>query len=225
MSATVQESHAKDSDEENIDFLENDMPIPGQNYVCLSFISPESCIQDKQLFMMYNFLLDKKGLTSSFDEFKSEYEEYLSKDQEKLNKQFHENNDFTTSVRGLKVRGVYDNVVEAKYRAKQLQRTDPLFNVFVGQVGFWLPWDPAPEKISEQEYLNDQLNNLMKSYKDNQNQKDQSWMQNKRNVISKANEETKKQYDINNKTTDAAEEEKLASMEDADPWMKRKMTK
>ena len=27
--------------EEKIDYLEVDDPIPGQNYVCLSFVSPE----------------------------------------------------------------------------------------------------------------------------------------------------------------------------------------
>jgi hypothetical protein len=41
----------------------------------------------------------------------------------------------------LKVRGVYDTLREAQVRAKVLQRRDPNFNVFLGQVGYWLPWD------------------------------------------------------------------------------------
>ena len=32
------------------DFLEVDSKIPGQNYCCLSFISPESLIKSKELF-------------------------------------------------------------------------------------------------------------------------------------------------------------------------------
>ena len=37
------------------DFLENDQPIPGQNYVCLSFVSPNSIIEKKEQFYMEEF--------------------------------------------------------------------------------------------------------------------------------------------------------------------------
>ena len=30
--------------EQEVDFLEVDRPIPGQNYVCLSFISPDKIL-------------------------------------------------------------------------------------------------------------------------------------------------------------------------------------
>ena len=30
------------------DFLEVDKPIPGQNYACLSFVSPENIIKQKE---------------------------------------------------------------------------------------------------------------------------------------------------------------------------------
>ena len=33
--------------EEKIDYLEVDETIPGQNYVCLSFVSPDSLIDSK----------------------------------------------------------------------------------------------------------------------------------------------------------------------------------
>ena len=32
------------------DYLEVDPPVPGQNYVCLSFVSPEDMIRKKTLF-------------------------------------------------------------------------------------------------------------------------------------------------------------------------------
>ena len=32
------------------DYLEADKEIRGQNYVCLSFISPENILKDKQLY-------------------------------------------------------------------------------------------------------------------------------------------------------------------------------
>ena len=37
------------------DYLENDQPIPGQNFVCLSFVSPESVIEQKELYYMNEF--------------------------------------------------------------------------------------------------------------------------------------------------------------------------
>ena len=35
------------------DYLEEDKPIPGQKYVCLSFISPEKVLDDKNTFNFY----------------------------------------------------------------------------------------------------------------------------------------------------------------------------
>ena len=222
MSNVAQITESKEVEPEP-DFLENDSPIPGQNYVCLSFLSPESCIVDKQLFSMYKYLQENDLIKTSFENFKGEYEEYTLRENETIEKQFHEKNDFSTSVRGLKVRGVYDNVVEAKYRAKQLQRKDPLFNVFVGQVGFWLPWDPSPGEIQEQEYLNDQLNTLMKSYRQNQEHRDMVWQKNKERVMKKADtteNAENKGGPTNHQLSDA--EQKLEAMEQPDPWMQQR---
>ena len=33
------------------DYLEVDSPIPGQNFVCLSFISPEHVLKNKDRFL------------------------------------------------------------------------------------------------------------------------------------------------------------------------------
>ena len=42
--------------EEKIDYLEVDDAIPGQNYVCLSFVSPEALIESKEAFKVAKFL-------------------------------------------------------------------------------------------------------------------------------------------------------------------------
>jgi hypothetical protein len=47
-----------------------------------------------------------------------------------------------------------------------------IHNVFVGEVGKWLPWDPNPNAVAEQEYAEDQLNTLMKKYKENEAARD-----------------------------------------------------
>jgi hypothetical protein len=107
------------------------------------------------------------------------YETFLFKHRKRLEEEFFAANSFRTTVQGLKVRGVYDTYQEALGRAKTLQKIDPSFNVYVGQVGFWLPWDPEPQEIQDQEYADDQLNQLMKKYKENETQRDEYYAQSK----------------------------------------------
>tara|TARA_Y100000389_G_scaffold136015_2_gene133545 strand:+ start:15952 stop:16632 length:681 start_codon:yes stop_codon:yes gene_type:complete len=159
------------------DFLDVDTPLPGQNYVCLSFISPEKVLKQKERFFTKKFI---KSYTSSPEFVKGEtvenldekYEDFVSLHSAKLEEEFHKECEFQTSVRGLKVRGVYDTYAEAEKRAKSLQQLDRSFHVFIAQVGYWLPWDPSADNIQNQEYLEKELNELMKNYKNNQMQRD-----------------------------------------------------
>jgi len=100
------------------------------------------------------------------------YEDFLYKNGSRLEEEFYAKNNFRTSVRGLKIRGVYGTQGEAVARSKKLQRNDTIHNVFVGEVGKWLPWDPNPNAVAEQEYAEDQLNTLMKKYKENESARD-----------------------------------------------------
>ncbi len=115
-----------------------------------------------------------------------DYETFLTKNRSKLEDDFFAKNSFRTTIRGLKIRGTYDTYAEALGRAKTLQRLDPDFNVYVGQVGFWLPWDPDPSRIKDQEYADDQLNQLMKRYKENEAQRDEFYEQMKRDRVGAA---------------------------------------
>ena len=47
-----------------------------------------------------------------------------------------------------------DASLSSKKRAKKLQSLDSDFHVFVGQVGYWLPWDPCADKIEDEQYIN-----------------------------------------------------------------------
>lgn len=99
---------------------------------------------------------------------KSLYDEFLFTNREKLNEAFYIQNEFRTSMRGIKIRGVYASNEEAVARSKKLQRNDMLHDIFVGEVGKWLPWDPAPADVADQEYAEEKLNTLMKKYKENE---------------------------------------------------------
>ena len=180
---------------EEVDFLEVDRPIPGQNYVCLSFISPEKIIENKNLFTFFKFYLSmNEGCDLTFEQFKDKFEDFNENDNN-VQKEFDEICDFQTNVRGVKVRGIYDTQREANVRAQVLQKMDNAFHVYVGQVGYWLPWDPNPNDIQEQEYLNKDLNRLNKEYNKNQQKRDMFYEEQKREkkmAAIRENEERKK---------------------------------
>lgn len=100
------------------------------------------------------------------------FDDFMYKNQVRLEEEFFAKNEFRTSMRGLKVRGVTGTHGEAVAMSKKLQRNDPIHNIFLGEVGKWLPWDPKPHQVQDQEYAEDQLNTLMKRYKDNEDAKE-----------------------------------------------------
>ena len=99
------------------------------------------------------------------------WEDFLFKEQAKLEEEFHAKNDFRTSIRGFKVRAVARDEKEAEVRAKKLQKSDKYHNIYCAEVGKWTPWDPKPHLVADQEYAQDELNNLMKRYKENEDSK------------------------------------------------------
>ncbi len=158
------------------DYLEVDQALPGQNFCCLSFLSPDKVLESKDKFIMKKFiesLEDKEGnISIKTSEFNTKFEDFQSIKGQEMEELFHKEGGFQTSMRGVKVRGVYNSYEEASKRAQNLQRLDRSFHVFVGQVGYWLPWDPNADNVEEQEYLEKELNELMKNYKNNQIQRD-----------------------------------------------------
>jgi hypothetical protein len=114
------------------------------------------------------------------------YEKYMMMNRQRLEDEFHKQNNFQTTMHGLKVRGVYSNQEQATARAKALNKKDPYFNVYVADVGEWLPWDPEPEEVKDQEYQNDDLNKLMQSYKENAAKRDEFFEEDKRQKMAKA---------------------------------------
>ncbi len=200
------------------DFLEVDPKIPGQNYVCMSFVSPENVLKQKELYFMTKFLqhffydeslpsvdlrnkIQNKDVKLDYDGVKTIYEDWKYAKSQELESEFFEKNDFHTSMRGLKIRGTYDSYREATVRAQVLRKKDPSFNVFIGQVGYWLPWDPAAEQIQEQEYQENMLNDLVKKYKENLDNRDVLYEQVKQERIQKAKKEVSQQKEIQKSET------------------------
>ena len=79
----------------------------------------------------------RKELKFTLSEFKSNFEDFKYKYNEDLDKAFLRIAGTQTSVRGVKVRGVYDSIQEAERKAKELQRKDRSFHLLDKLAG-WL---------------------------------------------------------------------------------------
>ena len=72
-------------------------------------------------------------------------------------------------ILGIKVRGVFETYEDAKTNADKLQKLDKYHNIFVGEVGKWLPFDVDISEMETEDdpvYREQALNKYMKSYKD-----------------------------------------------------------
>ena len=176
--------------DEKMDYLEVDQPIPGQNYCCISFVSPDDLIESKEAWKVSKFLQSVcKDKDMEFKKIMEQYNNFCYKFQDDLQKDFDQQNNFKTNIRGVKIRGTYNTKEEAVSQAKKLQTIDSDFHVFVGQVGYWLPWDPCADKVEDEQFMDSQLNEMMEKYKENSINKDVFYEEQKREKIKAAREE------------------------------------
>ena len=177
-------------EEEKVDYLEVDDKLPGQDWVCLSFVDPDDMVESKESFKVAKFLQSVcKDKDMDFKRIMDQYKDFSYKFQDELQRDYDEQCGFKTNIRGLKVRGTYSTRDEADRRAKKLQTIDADFNVFVGQVGYWLPFNPCADKVEDEHFINSQLNDMMEKYKENTINKDLFYEEQKREKVKAAREE------------------------------------
>lgn len=186
-----------------VDLLDEDKPIAEQKFACLSFVSPEYIIKNKNLFLFESFLeeyefsksmekftkfinfvsykynIKSDDLHEQFKKFveseratlqstvEDDYKNYIDNNEKRLDDAYAKKNQFQTSVRGIKVRGVFPNQEEAELRCKMLRSLDPNHDVYVGPVGIWMPFHPEAYKTGNVQYLEKELNELMHEKKKN----------------------------------------------------------
>jgi hypothetical protein len=181
----------------------------------MSFVSPEDVIEDKNAFATKKFLKSfcesadealKKVLEQSepssrnsiesirgmysyiFDSNKivTAYEKFTKENSDDITREFDEGNDNRTSIRGIKIRGCYETLHEARNRAETLIKKDPNFHIFVGEVGCWCPWSPNPDDIQDEVFAESQLNDLVKDYKENIEQRQSEFERRKKEMMEMA---------------------------------------
>uniref|UniRef100_A0A6C0BA76 Uncharacterized protein n=1 Tax=viral metagenome TaxID=1070528 RepID=A0A6C0BA76_9ZZZZ len=132
-------------------------------------------------FLAYKYNLDTEQVTSDLTEFCKEesetlnsmsvsddYKTFLDKNLDALELEYSKQHNFQTNTRGLKIRGVYPSQEEAEVRAKMLRENDPYFDVYVGPVGVWMPWEPDAYRTGKVDFLEKELNELMSNKKANE---------------------------------------------------------
>lgn len=180
-----------------VDLCDEDPPIAGQKFACMSFVSPEKILKKREVYLFNQFIKNWEFsksmeryfefihfiaykhnikvdlLINDFNDFVKEendklkssgidddYKNFLDKQEDKLNELFNREHAFQTSVRGLKIRGVYNTQGEAEEKCKKLREGDPSHDIYVGPVGVWIPWDPDAYKTGRVEHMEAELNAL-----------------------------------------------------------------
>jgi hypothetical protein len=158
----------------------------------LNFVSFKYKLQFEEVMKDFEgFVKEERELiiNSSIEE---DYKTFIDKEEEELEKKFNIKYNFQTSVRGFKARGNFASQEEAELRAKLLRETDPSFDVFVGPIGTWLPWEPEAYKTGRVEYMEEELNQLAHEKKKNEDVAKTAFENRIKETKQKAIEENKK---------------------------------
>lgn len=139
---------------------------------------------------------------------------YLTEDEELNGQKFYcisfltpeqlenEENASKFTARGFKIRGMFNNEEDAKLHCSKLHKTDQNHNIYVAQMGHWVSWSDNTENAEDFEYSNKDLNNLMKSHKENQEKAKQFSIEQKQQMMN----ESLKTLKTNNKVSDIVNE-------------------
>lgn len=130
-------------------------------YEFIQFLSVKyGSLELEELTKDYEGFVAEEGVRLKEQGIEDDYKNFIDKNEEELTKRFQAENQFQTSVRGLKVRGSFETENEAAVHAKEIREMDPNHDVFVGQVGVWMPWHPDAYKTGRIEFMEEELNQL-----------------------------------------------------------------
>jgi hypothetical protein len=158
----------------------------------LNFVSFKYKLQFEEVIKDFESFVKEERDTIVNSSIEDDYKTFLDRDEEELEKKFNLKYNFQTSVRGFKARGNFSSQEEAELRAKLLRETDPNFDVFVGPVGTWLPWEPEAYKTGRVEYMEEELNQLAHEKKKNETVAKTAFEQRVKETKQKAIDENKK---------------------------------
>jgi hypothetical protein len=158
----------------------------------LNFLSFKYKLQFEEVIKDFEAFVKEERDTIVNSSIEDDYKTFLDKEEDELEKKFNTKYNFQTSVRGFKSRGNFSSQEEAELRAKLLREIDPSFDIFVGPVGTWLPWEPEAYKTGRVEYMEEELNQLAHEKKKNEEVAKTAFEQRVKETKQKAIDENKK---------------------------------
>ena len=114
-----------------------------------------------------------------------------------------------SSVCGFKVRGSFDTYEEAQKKCDYLRSIDDKHNIYIAEVGKWCPFEDNPEKAKDSDYMNKDLNKLMKNYWKQQDDAKQFHEIRKQEMVSKALKEVEQRKQENAESSNIEESSNL----------------
>ena len=161
----------------------------------LNFISFKYKLQFEEVIKDFETFVKEERETIIKSSIEDDYKTFLDRDEDELEKKFNVKHNFQTSVKGFKARGNFSSQEEAELRAKLLREVDPSFDIFVGPIGTWLPWEPEAYKTGRVEYMEEELNHLVHEKKKNEEVAKNTFEQRVKETKQKAIDENKKNAD------------------------------
>jgi len=161
----------------------------------LNFISFKYKLQFEEVIKDFETFVKEERDTIIKSSLEDDYKTFLDRDEDELEKKFNVKHNFQTSVKGFKARGNFSSQEEAELRAKLLREVDPSFDIFVGPIGTWLPWEPEAYKTGRVEYMEEELNHLVHEKKKNEEVAKNTFEQRVKETKQKAIDENKKNAD------------------------------
>ena len=100
---------------------------------------------------------------------------------------------------GMKIKGVFDKLDEAKEHAEKLQKLDPTFDIYVVEMYSWLLVPPNPDLVSDQVNVDQKLNDIIVGHKESQLKSKMYFEERKRELQENIKKENTKQIEENEK--------------------------
>jgi hypothetical protein len=198
---------------DKVDYLDEDPVLTSQRYCVVSVLTPKNFKLSEQK----NVEVENDGIEVAVEVQENaivtggEHNVVLRevaalKTQLNKYKKDKELNDKNITMSTFKVRGSYETIEEAQKRIQFLNSIDSNVNIYLAEVGKWCPFDDDPEKAKDAVYKDEELNRLMKGYKENQEKGKQLFEQRKAEMVAKALQDNKEKK---TKNKDVEEKSKL----------------
>ena len=102
---------------------------------------------------------------------------------------------------GMKIKGCFSTIEEARESAARHMKIDPTFDIYVLEMNCWCAVPPDPDLIKDQEYYEETLNTMVAAHRESQEQSKEFYNERKAKLISQTEEENKIKRELNSLET------------------------